>query len=94
MIAHLRKIFNESFSQEKYQNFLDYLNKKHPGAIQFRVAETPVFVPADFRDKMISACESIVDIISAPGFTAASDAAIPVGDFVPGKEDTSPVYCF
>ncbi len=94
MIAHLRKLFNESFSQEKYRNFLDDLNKKHPGAIQFRVAETPVFVPADFRDKMISACESIVDIITAPGFIAASNPAIPPTDFVPGKEDPPQFIAF
>jgi hypothetical protein len=87
MIPHLRKIFNDSFSNEKYQSFLNDLNAKHPGAIEFRVAETPVFVPDDFRDKMISACELITDIITAPGFTGASDKAIPAEDFVHGKEN-------
>jgi len=87
MIPHLRKLFNESFSQEKYQTFLDDLNAKHPGAIEFRVAETPIFVPDDFREKMIGACESIVDIITKPGFSAESAKAIPSGDLVPGKEN-------
>ena len=87
MIPHLRKLFNESFTEEKYQTFLSDLNAKHPGAIEFRVAETPVFVPDDFRDKMISACESIVDIITAPGFKKESDKAIPPADFVPGNEN-------
>jgi hypothetical protein len=86
MIPHLRKLFNDSFTEEKYQRFLDDLNAKHPGAIEFRVAETPVFVPDDFRDQMISACESIVDIVTAPGFIKESDQAIPSGDFVPGNE--------
>ena len=86
MIPHLRKLFNDSFTEEKYQEFLDDLNAKHPGAIEFRVAETPVFVPDDFRDRMISACESIVDIVTAPGFIKESDKAIPPGDFVPGDE--------
>ncbi|MEJ0080707.1 MAG: hypothetical protein WDM78_07085 [Puia sp.] len=85
MIPHLRKIFNESFTEEKYQAFLDDLNAKHPGAIEFRIAETPVFVPDDFREKMISACESIVDIITAPGFKDDSVKAIPPVDFVRGK---------
>jgi hypothetical protein len=86
MIPHLRKLFNESFTEEKYQSFLNDLDKKHPGAIEFRVAETPVFVPQDFKEKMISACESIVDIILAPGFAEASEKAIPSNDFIPGKE--------
>jgi hypothetical protein len=86
MIPHLRKQFNESFTEETYQSFLKELDSKHPGAIEFRVAETPVFIPDDFRDKMISACESIVDIVSVPGFITESDKAIPVSDLVPGKE--------
>ena len=65
MIPHLRNLFNDFFTEEKYQSFLADLNAKHPGTIEFRVAETPVFVPADFRDKMISACESIVDNLIA-----------------------------
>ncbi|HXB28431.1 MAG TPA: hypothetical protein VNW49_01370 [Puia sp.] len=87
MIPHLRKIFNESFTEEKYQAFLTDLNSKHPGAIEFRVAETPVFVPDTFKDQMISACETIVDIITAPGFKEESAKAIPPGDFVSGKEN-------
>jgi hypothetical protein len=86
MIPHLRKLFNTSFTEEKYQAFLDDLNAKHPGAIEFRIAETPVFVPEFFKDQMISACESIVDIITAPGFREESAKAIPPGDFVPGEE--------
>jgi hypothetical protein len=87
MIPHFRKLFNESFTEKKYQVFLDDLNAKHPGAIEFRIAETPVFVSDIFRAQMISACESIVDIITAPGFKTGSDKAIPPGDFVPGKEN-------
>jgi hypothetical protein len=86
MIPHLRKLFNESITEEKYKVFLDDLNAKHPGAIEFRIAETPVFVPDDFQEKMISACESIVDIVTAPGFKEESAKAIPPGDFVPGNE--------
>ncbi len=87
MIPHLRKIFNESFTEEKYQEFLTDLNSKHPGAIEFRIAETPVFVPDTFKDQMISACETIVDIITAPGFKEESAKAIPPGDFVSGEEN-------
>jgi hypothetical protein len=94
MIPQLRALFNESFTKEKYQSFLGDLNAKHPGAIEFRVAETPVFVPDLFRDQMIGACEFIVDIITTPGFKTASDSAIPPGDFVPGKENHAQFIAF
>jgi len=87
MIPQIRQQFNDSFTEEKYQAFLQDLNSKHPGAIEFRVAETPVFVPDDFRDGMISACESIIDIVTRPGFIADSGKAIPASDFVPGREN-------
>jgi hypothetical protein len=86
MIPSLRKAYNDAFTEEKYEAFLKDLNARHPGTIEFRVAETPIFVPDHFRNQMISACESIVDIIMDPGFKAGSDRAIPPGDFVPGKE--------
>jgi hypothetical protein len=86
MIPVFRKSYNQAFTPEKYIGFLKDLNAKHPGSIDFRLAETPVYVPDDFRDKMISACESIVDLISSPGFKQQSDSAIPAADFVPGDE--------
>src|SRR5687767_12431030 len=57
MIPAIRKAFNEAFSKERYEAFLADLNSKHPGAIEFRVAETPLFVPKNFADKLIDACE-------------------------------------
>ena len=77
MVPALRKWFNESFTKEKYQNFLEELNSKHPGTIDFRVAETPVFVDKAFGEKMLSACESIVDVITQPNFLAITKNAIP-----------------
>ena len=77
MVPALRKWFNESFTKEKYDNFLEELNSKHPGTIDFRVAETPVFVDKVFTEKMLSACESIVDVITQPNFLAITKKAIP-----------------
>ncbi|MBM3414953.1 MAG: hypothetical protein FJY20_00625 [Bacteroidetes bacterium] len=85
MIPALRKAYNEAFSKEKYEAFLSELNEAHPGAIEFRVAETPVFVPRNFKNKMLDACESIVDVIVDPGFKALTQNAIPPHLRVPGE---------
>ena len=53
MIPKIREQFNNNFSEKKYQEFLNDLNSKHPGEIEFRVAETPVFIPKEFTKKMI-----------------------------------------
>ena len=87
MIPELRAKYNNNFTEKKYQNFLKDLDSKHPGAIAFRVAETPVFVPKDFTGKMIDACESIVDLITRPGFKELTERAIPGAENVPGEND-------
>jgi len=72
-----RKIFNAGFTPEKYKTFLADLNTGFRNPVAFRVAETPVFLTADFRDKLISAGNDIVDTLLQPGFKALTERAIP-----------------
>lgn len=83
MIPHLREKFNREFTKEKYEAFLADLHAQHPGKLDFRVSETPVFVPREFTFKMIEACESIVDVILDDSFTKMSEPAIQPGLRVP-----------
>ncbi|HLY70219.1 MAG TPA: hypothetical protein VKR53_10860 [Puia sp.] len=85
MVPALRKAFNAAFSHRQYQAFLEDLNSLHPGAIEFRIAETPVFIARDFGKKIIDACESIIDLIVDPGFKDLTDRAIPKTDNVPNE---------
>jgi hypothetical protein len=94
MVKERRKKFNTDFTVEKYHEFLTDLDSRHPGAIEFRVAETPIFIPKDFRDKMINACESIVDLIVDPSFKKLTDRAIPPGENVPGENDHTHFIAF
>ncbi|MEO6135844.1 MAG: hypothetical protein ABIP35_11870 [Ginsengibacter sp.] len=87
MIPEIRSAFNASFTKDIYEKFLKDLDKKHPGKIDFRVAETPIFIPKDFTKKIIDACESIVDIIVEPNFKKLTDRAIPKTENVPGEND-------
>ena len=94
MIRELRQQFNKNFTEEKYQNFLNDLNSKHPGHIVFRVAETPIFIPKDFTTKMIDACETIVDIIADDNFKNLTSRAIPKGESVPNENEHSHFMVF
>ncbi|WP_432329440.1 hypothetical protein ACRQ5D_15305 [Mucilaginibacter sp. P25] len=77
MNPSIRKVFNEKFSTGKYSQFLDKLNSDLKEPVPFRVAETPVFLTADFRDKLISAGNDIVDTILKPNFKELTERAIP-----------------
>ena len=94
MVPHLRKKYNESFSEENYSQMIRDIESAYPGQLDFRVAETPVFIDADFREKLIGACESIVDIIVDPQFRSLTKNAIPKDLVVPQENDHSHFIAF
>jgi hypothetical protein len=94
MVPALRAAYNESFSRQRYEEFLKDLQSLHPGAIEFRIAETPVFVPREFAAKMTGACESIIDLILDPDFKKFTDRAVPPSDRVPRENDHSHFLVF
>lgn len=94
MVSSIRSRFNANFTEEKYREYLDELNRPHPGELDFRVAETPVFCDKAFKDKILSACEHIVDIFASPGFKEESASAIPPGVNVPGENVYSDFIAF
>ena len=83
MIPTLRQRYNAAFSEERYHAFLDDLDS-HYHKILFRVAETPVFIPADLKAKLLQACDDILAIICQPNFKALTDRAVPPHQHVPG----------
>lgn len=86
MVPEIRKKFNAFFSEEKYSAYLADLHSAFPGDIEFRVAETPVFLDKAFTAQVLEACEDIVDVILEPEFRAKTDAAIPDRYRIPGDE--------
>ena len=86
MIPEHRHRYNAAFTPEKYQEILADIEQQFPGQLEFRVAETPVFIPADLRNKLIAAGDSIIDIIQQDNFKELTEAAIPPHQRVPGNE--------
>lgn len=86
MIPAIRKAYNAHFSPSRYQAYLRDLNSLHPGAIEFRVAETPIFIDKNFTQKILDACEAIVDLITRPDFKELTAKAVPPDAQVPGED--------
>jgi hypothetical protein len=94
MVPSIRKQFNDSFTELKYQEYLSLLNEKFKGAIEFRVAETPVFIDRTFKEKILSACESIVDVIVKTDFIELTNQAIPENVKVPNENSHTHFIAF
>ena len=90
MQKDLRAIFNANFTEEIYQAYMQKVDGLHPGALEFRNAETPIFIPKDFTKKMLDACDDILDVITAPNFKSITERSIPQDLRVPGYEGDHP----
>ncbi|RZJ79597.1 MAG: hypothetical protein EOO47_10330 [Flavobacterium sp.] len=84
MIEKYRKSFNANFTGNKYNQFLEILQEGFP-PIPFRVAETPIFIPQELKEKLIAAGEEIIALIKQDNFKAMTDNAIPKEWNVPNE---------
>jgi hypothetical protein len=86
MIATYRTAFNANFSEEKYQDFLATLSRDCP-KIPFRVAESPIFIPDDLKQKLIAAGDEIIKLIRRDDFKTITQKAIPSNWTVPNENE-------
>ncbi|GGF06649.1 hypothetical protein [Hymenobacter cavernae] len=86
MVPEYRAAYNQAFSPQRYQEFLGSMADDLPELLDFRIAETPIFVPAALRDKLISAGESIIDVLTADNFKELTEQAVPPHQRVPHED--------
>lgn len=91
MIPKYRNLYNEAFSQEKYQEVKDLLAEKSGVVPQFRVCESPIFLPKEFKEKLLDATETIITQIQNIPEARLSEA-VPENCRVPN--DTSKPHFF
>jgi len=92
VIPELRKRFNAHWQPELYTRFLHRANETAGTRIEFRLNETPVFLPRPLLDKMVRyGLELYEQIGSNTEYRKASDAAIPKSFYVP-HEDRHPLF--
>ena len=94
MIPAARHLFNAAFTPAKYQEMLADIDQQLPGQLDFRVAETPVFVPAGLRDKLIQAGQDIIEVIKQPNFKQLTEQAIPPHQRVPNEDEHAEFLTF
>jgi len=77
MIAALRNNINANFDRKQYEKFLQILQEDCQHSIDFRVAESPVFIPKQLQLKLESACQEIISTLQSAEFLEASKKAVP-----------------
>ncbi|CAN5573206.1 hypothetical protein BH10BAC5_BH10BAC5_13620 [soil metagenome] len=86
MIKHLRDNYNKNWTEEKYKEYTHYLNNYFDFPIDFRLSETPVFFPKEFKAELREAVKDILDFLKSDKFKEISKKAIPPGLEVPNED--------
>lgn len=76
MIASIRQKFNSALTNELYQQYLSELDRPFPDALDFRVAETPLFIDSIFTEKILATGKYIAEQIQNPDFKVKTEASL------------------
>jgi hypothetical protein len=85
MVPEIRKKYNAVFTEEKFKSFLNDMNGEFNYTIPFRIAESPVFIPKQFKKKIDEACNEIISFLLRDDFRKISAKAIPANLNVPNE---------
>jgi len=76
MIASIRQKFNATFTEQSHQNYLAALNTPFPGALDFSVAETPIFINKYFTEKVLATGDYVNQVIQSDRFNSITEPSL------------------
>ena len=77
MIPSIRHRFNDQFTEEKYKKYLAEINSHSTHPVEFRIAETPLFIPLNFKNALLSAGDEIISTLLDASTIHQTQKAIP-----------------
>ncbi len=85
MITSLRQRYNAAFTEARYAAFTDDLNRSVHWPVDFRMAESPLFLDEHATRELVQAAHDITSQLAQPAFRDHAANAIPAGLSVPGE---------
>ncbi len=86
MIPLYRKQFNDAFSEIKYKQYLNYFDAIYPNAINFRIAETPIFISEKFKNQMLEIGAYVCSQIEKPDFKNITKKSLQYTTITPNEK--------
>jgi hypothetical protein len=77
MKPSIRKQYNKAYTEAKYQAYIEFIEKIQGGELQFRLAETPIFLDKEFAKKLMDAGNTICQQLTNPELLQQTSNAIP-----------------
>jgi hypothetical protein len=87
MIPKYRKLFNEQFSKEKYQDFKDDIAADFDYVPTFRLGETPFFISNELKSQLTEGCNEVIALIQQNNFKELTSKALELNNKVPNEDE-------
>ena len=87
MVPERRRAFNERFTDSGYQTYRAALERQCGRAVEFRLSETPCFLPERLVDSLVETSQALLhQLLDNPEYLRAASAVVPVEFRVPNGE--------
>jgi hypothetical protein len=86
MDARFRRLFNEQFTPALYDRYRAELEQRLECAFEFRLAESPLFLSDDFKQRAVDAANAIIEQLSDRALIERMKEAIPGRWNTPGMD--------
>ena len=86
MDQRFRQLFNSQFTPAHYEQYTRELSRRLDTNFEFRLAETPLFLSDDFKQKAVESANAIMDQLCDPSLIERMKAAIPERWNTPGMD--------
>ncbi len=82
-----RALFNDNFSTDKYDSFINDITSDFNYKVTFRVGETPFFIPNSLKNQLIEASNEVIDFIKRDDFLRLTNKALELNRIVPNEDN-------
>ncbi len=86
MVTHVHEEYVRNFTDEKYQQFLRTIHPTHDPKYDFRISETPVFLPESFKTEIFALFNDISSFLKQPGFANRMAPGLPEKYRLPNQD--------
>ena len=87
MNSKYRQLFNDNFSEAKYNNFIEDITSDFDYKVTFRIGETPFFIPNKLKEQLLDGCQQVIDFIQKDDFKALTNRALELNRKVPNEDN-------
>ncbi|QBZ98445.1 hypothetical protein [Flavobacterium sangjuense] len=87
MNSKYRQLFNEQFSEAKYNNFIEDITSDFDYKVTFRIGETPFFIPNELKEQLLEGCQQVIDFIKRDDFISLTNRALELNRKVPNEDN-------